>query len=451
MVKPRAKGQAMNNNKEAIRPWSAPEGTIVALGSNLDEIVEFASPQLTKRDMHSIVSAFNNESYEMVSAFVWSKAAAVLKKQISKLGMEFVGEMLGRPDLDEDSDPSTSIADHEAIALAEDLGVITSTQALRLKHSLELVSHFVKLDQREAETEMMQREEALALLKNCIASILRHPNFEGAVAFADFRKALTEKTLKPDDHDVLSIVGGPYFFKRTTIGVLLSLVKTGKGAAQEHAVGNLLVLLPKLWQGLREPEKWQIGQAYAEVNAEGNRIASTGLKTALLRVHGFDFVPESLRSNTFSEAAARVLAAHFGFDNFFTEEEPMSVLSSLGTAIPRPAFAKCMEATLAVWLGNPWGYSFAAKPYADHILDGLRREQWEYYLNQCLQRDRTVLDKLVSEDKPIARWLNLTSTYRLNDLDINHMVVRRLIDAAAANRSATMAAQAQKLRDTVRD
>lgn len=440
----------MSNGDSAIKPWSAPEPAIIARQATPDQIVVFARPQLTTRDMSSIVSAFQNESYEMVSAFVWSKAAAVLKKRIAKLGMEFVGEMLGRPDLNEDSDPGTSIADHEAVALAEDLGVISSTQALRLKHSLELVSHFAKLDQQEAETEMMQREEALSLLKTCIASILSHPDFEGAIQFAVFRKAITERALKPDDADVLAIAGGPYFFKRTTLSVLLALLKTRKGAAQEHAVGNLLVLLPKLWSGLREPEKWQVGQAYAEVNSEGNRTASTGLKTALLRVRGFDFVPESLRSNTFSEAAARVLAVHFAFNNFYTEVEPMSVLANLGTAVPRPAFAKCMEATLAVWLGNPWGYSWAAAGDASHILDGLRREQWEYYLNQCLRRDRTVLDKLL-EDKPCGRWTELVVTRRLHELDITELTVKKLLDASAAGRRTELSQHAQRLRDSVRD
>ena len=441
----------MSKDENAIKPWSAAEPAIIPKESNLDQIVVFARPQLTTRDIHSIVNAFNSESYEMVSAFVWSKAAAVLKKQISKLGMEFVAEMLGRPDLHEDSDPATSIADHEAISLAEDLGVISSTQALRLKHSLELVSHFVKLDQQEAEAEMMQREEAVSLLKTCISSILSHPNFDGAIQFAAFRKALTERSLKTGDGDVLAIVGGPYFFKRTTLGVLLALVKTGKGAPQEHAVGNLLVLLPKLWPGLREPEKWQLGQAYAEVNSEGNRTASTGLKTALLKVHGFDFVPESLRSDTFSEAASRVLAAHFGVNNFFTEEEPMSLLANLGTAIPRPAFAKCMEATLAVWLGNSWGHSWAAEGYAKHVLDGLRREQWEYYLNQCLRRDRTVLDKLVSIGNPTDRWIGLAASYHLGELSVTDATVKKLIEAAITRKTDQIGQRAQKLRETVRE
>jgi len=94
----------------------------------------------------------------------------------------------------------------------------------------------------------------------------------------------------------------------------------------------------------------------------------------------------------------------FEMNNFYNEQEPMSHLADLGTAIPKPAFAKCLEATIAVWLGNYWGNSWAAEARAERILKSLRPEQWEYYINECLPRDRTVLDKLITSDKPINRW-----------------------------------------------
>src|SRR5436309_3470952 len=110
----------MSDNE--IVTWSSHEAiSIPASKSDVRDVVEYGSAQLSKRDMASVVAAFASESYEMAATFVWTKAAAVLKKQVATLGMAFVGEMLGRPDLDDDSDPSTSLADHEAIALAEDL------------------------------------------------------------------------------------------------------------------------------------------------------------------------------------------------------------------------------------------------------------------------------------------------------------------------------------------
>lgn len=436
----------MSGDDTRLTSWTPPGVTVSPNAVTPEDIVKFAKPQLTARDIKSIVTAVESESYEMMATFVWAKASAVLKKQLATLGMEFVGEMLGRPDIDENSDASTSIADHEAISLAEDLGVISTTQGLRLKHAMELVSHFTNLDQSVAENEMMLREEAVGLLRNCVSSILSRPSFEGAIKFVDFRKALSERTLKPDDAQVQGLANAQYFFVRTTLSVLLSLIKTGKSAIQEHALGNLSVLLPAMWPSLREPERWQVGQAYAEVNAKGDRAASAGLKHALLKVQGFDFVPETLRSSTFTEAAAHVLSAHFAFNNFSNEQEPTETLANLGTAIPKPAFAKCMEATLAVSLGNPWGSSWAAAPAAKRILDSLRGEQWEYYLSECIRRDRTVLDKLSSDGKPVKQWMILAETYKFGELRIRLPLVKQLCDASVNRDSQRITAFAHKIR-----
>ena len=296
----------------------------------------------------------------------------------------------------------------------------------------------------------MQKEEALSLLRTCISSILGKPRFDAAIQFADFRRRLGETSLKAEDSDISAIQNSPYFFVRTTLSVLLSMIKGSKGATLEHAVGNTMLLVPTLWSRLKDGERWQVGQAYAEVNAAGNRVASSGLKKALLDVHGFDFVPESLRSSTFTEAAARVLSAHFTFNNFYNEREPMEALANLGTSIPMPAFAKCMEATLAVRLGNPWGHARAAQTAAKRVLDSLRPTQWDYYFNECLPRDRTVLDKLTSEDKPVKNWIEVVSEYARTDLHPKEKTVKELLAASRApatvQSTETLKAKAKELR-----
>jgi hypothetical protein len=423
----------MTDHTRSIQVWSPTDVVTIPAGADSpDQIVEYAQATLSKRDIHSIVAGFKAEGYEMVSTFVWAKAAAAMKRQLATLGMEFVGEMLGRPDLDDDSDPTTSIADHEVITLAEDLGMITATQALRLKHAQQLVAHFASLeDAVDDDDDSMQKEEAVSLLRTCVTSILGKEQFDAAVSFAAFRKRLTEETLQGDDEDVMAIVTSAYFFVRTTLSVLLSIVKTEKGAPLENAVGNTMLLLPRLWERLRETEKWQVGQAYAEVNAAGRRQASAGLKKALVDVKGFDFVPETLRSGTFTEAAAKVLSAHFALNNFYNEMAPMQVLANLGSTIPMPAFPKCMEATLAVYLGNRWGHAWNSQEAAEKVLKRLRATQWEYYFNECLWRDRTVLDKLSFEEKPVTRWRSLIDQYvPTEDITIRTKTIKAFWDAS---------------------
>ncbi|MCP9886458.1 hypothetical protein KBY96_00690 [Cyanobium sp. ATX 6A2] len=440
----------MSNQDNQIVPWNPSDLVVIPTTADTPSaIVEFGRATLTKRDIQSIIAGFDAQGYEMVSTFVWTKAAATMKKQVATLGMEFVGEMLGRPDLNDDSDPTTAIADHEVITLAEDLGMITATQALRLKHSLQIVTHFASLDEKEAEEEAMQKEEAVSLLRTCVTSILGKPRFEAAMQFADFRKRLGEQTLSSGSGDVTAIQTSPYFFVRTTLSVLLSMIKTQQGATLEHAVGNCMVLVPSLWGRLREPERWQIGQAYAEVNASGNRLASGGLKKALLDVHGFDFVPETLRSSTYTEAAAKVLSAHFSMNNFFNERDPMQSLANLGTTIPMPAFAKCMEAALAVRLGNVWGEAWSAQSAANQLLSSLRPTQWEYYFNECLWRDRTVLDKLTDESKPVSRWCGLVAELVHSEFVPKDKNVASLLAASRSGNSNLVMRTAREIRSAL--
>ncbi len=441
-----ASGGQMSTTKQIV-PWRSSEALQIRASSPAT-IVEYAATQLSPRDRRSIVEAFQAESYEMVATFIWTKAASALKRQIASLGMAFVGELLNRPDLTEESDPSRSLSDHDAISLAEDLALISATQALRLSHSLELVSHFNRLDQAEGESEYMASEEAISLLKTCVSSILSQPHFEGADRFRAFRESLSSATLKREDF--LSLLSSPYFFVRTTLSILLTLVKSERGAAQEHAIGNMASALPIVWENLRQPEKWQVGQAYAQVTADGNRAASSGLRAVLIKVHGFDFVPESLRSNSFTQAAAAVLSAHFGWNNFYNEEQPMMVLASMGSAIPRPAFANCMEAALAVWLGNRWGYSFGAESQANIIFRSLRQEQWDYYLNECLVGDKTILDKLAGDNNPCQRWITLADTYAFASRTIKDKQVRKLLDATSTGDLDDMHRAATQVRENLR-
>jgi hypothetical protein len=429
-------------SSNAIQPWDAAADLPIVAGGNATQIATLASPQLSERDIRSIALAFDSGSYEMAATFVWTKAAAVLKRQVAALGMEFVGEMLNRADITEDSDPATVLSDREAVSLAEDLGMVSPTLAFRLNQALGLVTHFTRLPPSAAEA--MEVEEAVMLLKTCVAGVLARPNFDGALHFADFRKKLSSTTLRADE--CMALQNSPYFFLRTTLSVLLSLIKTEKGASHEHALGNVGVILPLIWPKLRDTEKWQVGQTYAELMSEGKRSTSAGLKAALLQVHGFDFVPESLRSNTFTEAAARVLAAHFGWNNFFTEEEPMLVLANLGTAIPKPAFAKCMEATTAVWLGNRYGHAFASQEPATRIFNGLRLEQWEYYINECLPGDKSVLDKLAADERPIQRWISLVTTYLTRAFPVKDKKVFKLLEATSKKDLESIKSSAIQLR-----
>jgi hypothetical protein len=108
--------------------------------------------QLRDRERHQISTNFEAGNYELTAAFVWMRTMALLKKQLAALGMEFIGELLQRPDIDEFSDIRTTVSDSEAISLARDLGMITPLQTMRLLQSQAIVAHCVRMIQPQTKT-----------------------------------------------------------------------------------------------------------------------------------------------------------------------------------------------------------------------------------------------------------------------------------------------------------
>lgn len=432
----------MNNS---VVVWKEPLGTIVPRDASTAASIAVVAKNLSSRDQHQIVTAFQSEAFEMMAGFVLNKALSQLKRALASLGMAFVGEMLGRADLHEDSVPAVSISDFEAITLARELGLINHTDATRLSQHLELLAHFDSLDLQDSENQEMTREDALAFLRTCVNAVLGREGNIAPAEFVSFRTELESRTFKEGDSEVITLTVAPYFFKKTTLSILLAGVKTKTGAQFEHTLGNIVVLIPCLWPTLRDAEKWSIGQAYAEAVNSGKAPAVLALKKALTSVKGFDFVPESLRSQTFATAAANVISVHTSMNNFYNEPAAIAALAKLGTTIPWPAFPISMSAILAVRLGNSYGVSNAAIPDANALLDRLTSNQWEYYLNECLPGDELILQKLAWTGKAQNRWFILVANFQLGAKTVKSKLVTSLLKASVKSDEAAVTSAAKQL------
>lgn len=389
--------------------------------------------QLRNRERQQVIMNFQAGNYELASTFVWMRTMALLKKQLAALGVEFIGELLQRPDIDEYSDIRTTVSDTEAISLARDLAMITPLQTMRLLQSQATVAHFAGIENDPAanQDEVMTQEEAISCLRVCVQGVLGHEQVAAADDFKRFRDRLESETFATDAPEIEKLKSSPYFFVRTAISILLSLFKTSKGAQLEHAARNALLLIPEFWEQLKAPERWQIGQAYAVEFSEGRKESVKGLHAVLLAVSGFDYVPENLRSTTFVQVASNVIAAHQGMNNFYNEPAPTRELANLGTSIPGPALAACITAILCVKLGNFYGTSWGAQAPADRVIDGLSKNRWLYYFNERFEQDRLILSKF-EHDTPLSNWMILAKGLQIDPAKITSKNTRALFVATNA-------------------
>lgn len=426
----------MSNNQVVL--WG--QGELSVVPNDLSDPVKLVEHALQLRDRErlQLVQSFSNESYEVASSFVWMRSMALLRKQLASLGIEFIGELLQKPDVSDGND----ITDFEAISIARDLGMINGTQALRLFQARDTVAHFASgsYDQQE-DDESMTKEEAIGCLRVCVQSVLAQQSVPATENFKRFRDRLAGETFLADSDEVSKFEHAPYLFVRTAVGVLLSLLKSRKGAELEHASRNAMIIIPKVWNRLKGPERWQIGQTYASEYNEGRKETVRSLHAVLLAVKGFDYVPESLRSNTFIKAAQAVIAAHENMNNFYNEAAPMNELANLGTSIPGPAVAWCITAVLCVKIGNPYGVARNAQFSADIVFKSFSDERWLYYLNEEIEQDRRILSKLTS-DSMIQRWISFMKPLNIDRQLLRNKIVRDLLPSKTLPSAAKIASTA---------
>lgn len=399
---------------------------IPAKETSPERIARFAK-QLSRREKEQLISAYESCNFEMATSFLWAKTTTGLKKQVASLGMEFVGEMLDRPDITPSSNYQV-LSDHDALRLSEELGMFSTTQAMRLRRVQQMMSHFSEPPREEEDEEdrQMTPEEAVDCLRTCVQSVLGQDRLDAAIEFAEFRRELEERTFSMEDAKIQSLLASPYFFQRTTLRALLGLAKTERGAQIEHTLANINLILPAIWPNLLKSDRWLVGRVYSEVYNEGRKQSASGIRKALLKVKGFDFVPEDLRSRIFIKAASELQNTHFAANNFYNEPAAIRNLASLGTVIPMPALANCLTAILCVRLGNTYGTSWAAQDTANNMLNKLGEVRWSYYINDCLPGDRIILAKL-NDENISERWCELVKEYSLLVIETKDNLLHNLL------------------------
>lgn len=388
---------------EIIRPWVAStQNSMPANIKDIKGIVEYGNNNLTLKQQKQIVGAYNMEAYDMAAEYAWKKAIIKLRNSLANLGMDFIAEFVQRDDVDEYTPIENVLTERATIDLAERLGVINSTGALHLRQAQELVNHYLSA---KSDNEM-SAIDSLSVIRPCVEYILSEPNVKVAVAFSEFRNRLLNEDLKLKDTAVAQVINSPLFYIRTVITILLSAIKKNKLIVQEHALVNITMLLPEVWGKLSSSDKWMIGETYRDVVASGDVVATKGLKLALGKVGGFDFVPETLRSTTFREMARKLIDVHDSFNNFYNETGVVKALANLGTRIPEPAFLVCLDAYLLVFLGNYYGYSRNAAPIAEEELKKISKDRWQAYFSSYIHTDDRILNNLETPTQ-VSRMRNL--------------------------------------------
>ncbi len=379
--------------------------------SDVHELMNY-NRSLSEKEAQKVVKAFDNQLYDMTAEYIWSRTINTLRKNILKYGEEFVAEMLDRPDLSSIDD----ISDYEVITLSSDLGFINKTAKMEFLQFGEIIQHYMSNEDPEEDFPVTKVSD---IVRSCVKHVLGFEKVEYEISFASFRNRLKSEHITETHEIYIQLSTAPYFYKRTVFKTLLNLAKiTPDSAEREIILNNMIIIFVGVWSALSSEEKWVTGRSYAQCVNDGDNKLLIAFKSILLKVKGFDFVPENLRSNSYIIAAKELLSAHQGINNYYNEPAKARYLSQMGNSIPAPAFGACMTAVLACKLGNDYGISWDAQSYLDNILQTTSKDRWAYYLSSVLPHDRVILYKLLG-NQTLDRWFGLVQEYGLSEIDMH--------------------------------
>ncbi|KEH89317.1 hypothetical protein Z967_10680 [Clostridium novyi A str. 4540] len=428
----------LNNNSKLL--WESPSGIVLPKKADVPTILNY-NIQLKPKEIIQITHAYNSEFYEMTAEFIWTRAINLLRKKVLSLGVDFVSDMIEI----NNHEYICNLPPFEVINLAYELGFINKLGRLRLKNNSEIIQIYSDRDINEEMTE----EQVKEIIRTCIQYILGQDDSNLNLEYNNFRDRLKLEQIDKTQLDM--ILNSPYFYKKTTTRTLMNLLKETDGAEFSNVSSNILEIIPHIWQSLLSEEKYFIATSYAKYANDGNNKYISVLKNLLMKVQGFDYVPENLKSLTFIEAAKRLISTHYDINNFYNEPKAVKNLSSLGTIIPKPALKVVIDATLLIKMGNSYGISWGAQEYADKILDSIHSEQWRSYLDSQLSSSEYVLQKICCNDDRTTRWMNIVEKYDLNTLDITNPLIRSLLDKSIAKRANEVSSIANKLYNKLRN
>lgn len=399
---------------------------------------------LPGRDIKKIITAVDNELYDMAAEYIWSRTINTLKQNIMKFGEEFVAEMLDRPD----TSVGDIISEFEIISLSADLGFINKTAKMEFLQFSETIQHFMSNDDPEEEFPVTKLSD---IVRSCIKHVLGFAKVEYEMSFVSFRDRLKTEYIN-SKHDIYQqLIIAPYFFKRTVCKTLLNLAKTTSDSAEREIVlSNMVQIITAIWDEISSEDKWSIGRSYAQANNDGDSNLVKSLKSVLLKTKGFDYVPENLRSNSYIKAAKNLLSAHFGWNNFHNEPTFAKSLDQMGTSIPAPALGVCLTSVLACKLGNIYGVSLDAQKYLDNIIGKISIDRWEYYFDKVLIKDEVILYKIIQDSKIRNRWIDLINSLDLSRLNITNSKIRELLECNTATKNSHLKVIVSKLYSEIR-
>lgn len=312
--------------------------------------------------------------------YLWDETISELRSRIVLYDLQYffsvaVQDVEKRKNFSQEADLQ-NIDDNTLIATAQKISLISEVGQKQLDLIRYMRNWASAAHPNQNEIEAMQ---LLGWLEVCITHVI---NRRDRPIVADVKRML-ENVRKSEMSDEF-VANVAHFFGDLTPEMVNSIAVTLFGMfndleTSEMVRDNIRRIFPRLWNFLDERDRRGFGSKYGRLIASGDEERAK-LARQLLDIAGAEeYIPEPLRAAEIAQAADALLAAHNGYNNFYTEPPLADVLSKIVGDRPIPIGVRDQYvATLnSVFVTNGRGVAVGAEPTYIHLISRLSREEAE--------------------------------------------------------------------------
>ena len=332
--------------------------------------------------------------------YAWTATIVVLRKMVEAYGLKYVGQQLDE-EIKSMDDLARKVSDYKLVEACFALNIIGRPAYIQLHHCLNLRNHFS--ESSHPTDEIIDAPNAMAFLQNCVRYVLSAdtppPGFSPS--------ELIEQLAKNPIDDVEAVRNLVAQQAPRALSALLHILFSEYVKPETAGVlkNNISLVAKTTWDGASESARQEIGERYARFAGENRQDELQAAIDFLRNVEGTGFIPISQRRRLFLRASKNLLSAHFEFNNFYNEPAHARALAEMDYQLPEGSEQEYVRAVMLVYLGNPYGVSIGAEPYAKQMLQNLSRSGVEA-LFELLMRDENITRELQNE-RPASRLAGL--------------------------------------------
>lgn len=332
--------------------------------------------------------------------YFWNEAMNDLRKKVLAYGIEyFTAPPNAR--LANEEDLRECLNDYELIEGCFQLGVISKEAWFFLQQCREIRNQYTAAHLSDSQIDTL---EAQNFIKNCVKYVLTHEPPSPGFSIRDFIERLRNHDIQGMAQEINTAVHdqSPEIRKALLNRLFSEYIEVACPATLR---ANIETIVTSIWAMVDEAAHNELGQRYVRVRIGPSQDAALLAFGFFRLVEGLSAIPDAYRRPIFESYSRELLNAHVGSDNFHTEGPRAKELLALGPDVPKEATAAYVKAILLSFIGNTYGYSWAADPPNREMISMFGIECVRAMLH-LLDTDRDV-QLALTDSKPVERLKSL--------------------------------------------